>query len=195
MNPFNQGGWGSGSGVAPSIFGALPSLPITDTIPRSMQPNSVTFQFTNFNTTILNCTILGPQGRAAYRIVTDPTAPSSTMWKDNESRNVATVNWQPNATVEIRGIASKQRVRDWLRLSSDQSKRIMQIGAIQYAWSPIDNFVCLYKVQSTAPTVLARIARGQRMVMLEMTPEAMQLGLLEAAIVATVMFTCGHNVD
>jgi len=85
-----------------------------------MQADSVEFKFQDFNTTILNCTIVGPQNRVLYRVVTDSGAPSATMWKDNESRNVAQVNWQPNATLEIRGVASRQRARDWLRLSSDQ---------------------------------------------------------------------------
>jgi len=71
----------------------------------------------------------------------------------------------------------------------------MTIGGVQYGWSPFDGFICLYKVQSTAPRVLARIARLQNSVILDMTPEAMQLGLLEPAVVATVIFTCGHNID
>lgn len=85
-----------------------------------MQPDSVTFSFTSFNTTILNCSVLGPQKRVAYRIVTEPTAPSCTILKDNESRNVAMVQWQPNSTLEIRGVTPRQRVKDWLRLSSDK---------------------------------------------------------------------------
>lgn len=84
-----------------------------------------------------------------------------------------------------------------------------------YAWTPIDGFICvralrashsdrsnltdvypqLYKVNSTAPRVLARVARGQNMVLLEITSEAMNLGLLESCMVATVMLTCGHNID
>lgn len=53
----------------------------------------------------------------------------------------------------------------------------------------------LYKVNSRAPRVLARIARMPNMIMLEMTQEAMQLGLLEPAVVSTVMLNCGHNID
>lgn len=53
----------------------------------------------------------------------------------------------------------------------------------------------LYRLQSTAPRVLARIARARDMVILEMIPEAMQSGLLEPSVVATVLFTCGHNID
>lgn len=55
--------------------------------------------------------------------------------------------------------------------------------------------VQLYKVNSSAPRVLARIARVPNTVMLELTQEAIHLGLLEASLVATVMLSCGHNID
>ncbi|KAI0656956.1 hypothetical protein C8Q70DRAFT_920493 [Cubamyces menziesii] len=190
MNPYAQ--WQQG-GAAPSIFGALPSLPASN--PPTAMPDSVTFTFTNFKTTILNSTVFGPQQRTAYRVVTEATAPACTIFKDNESRNVAMVQWQPHATVEIRGVAAKQRVRDWLRLSSDQRRRIMEVRGVQYAWSPVGDFVCLSKVNSTAPRVLARIARVPNNVVLELTQEVMQAGLLEPCLVATVMICCGHNID
>ena len=85
-----------------------------------MQQDSVTFQFTQFNSTVLNCQVVGPQNRVAYRVVTEATTPSCTIWKDNESRNIAMVQWQPHATLEIRGVTPRQRIRDWLRLSPDQ---------------------------------------------------------------------------
>ncbi|EMD35443.1 hypothetical protein CERSUDRAFT_157206 [Gelatoporia subvermispora B] len=196
MNPFTQGGWGQGqTSTTPSIFGALPSLPTSSSIPRSMQPDNVTYQFTSFNATILNCSIIGPQSRVAYRIVTETSVPSCTIWKDNESRSIAMVQWQPNATLEIRGVAPRQRVRDWLRLSPDQSKRTMEVKGTQYAWAPMDGFICLYKAQSAAPRILARVARAPNTVLLELTQEAITLGLLEPALVATVMFVCGHNID
>ncbi|KAI0350875.1 hypothetical protein OH77DRAFT_997049 [Trametes cingulata] len=190
MNPYGQ--WQQG-GAAPSIFGALPSLPATN--PPTAMPDSVTFTFTNFKTTVLNSTILGPQQRTAYRVVTEPTAPACTIFKDNESRNVAMVQWQPHPTVEIRGVAAKQRVRDWLRLSSDQSRRVMEIRGVQYAWAPVDGFICVSKMQSAAPRVLARVARVPNVVILEMTQEAMQAGMLEPCLVAAAMMTCGHNID
>ena len=55
--------------------------------------------------------------------------------------------------------------------------------------------VQMYKVNSSAPRVLARIARIPNAVMVELTQEAMTLGLLEPALVATVMLSCGHNID
>lgn len=239
MNPYGQAGWsqaGQGrsnalnSGTPPSLFGALPSLQPTSGVPRSMQPDSITYQFTSFNSTILNCNILKSGSEIAYRVVTEASAPSCTIFKDNSSRNAAMIEWQPT-TLEIRNVASKQRLRDWLRLSSDRrltlywlmslriqltlsnSRRYMVVNGIQYAWVPMDNFICvrlriltatdsnsfvllqLYKVQTSAPRVLARIARAPTIVLLEMTPEALNLGLLEPSLVATVIFVSGHNID
>lgn len=131
MNPYTAGGWsrnggrgaqnpwGDGDAAPPSVFGALPSLPLSS-IQSSMAPESVSFQFTNFQSTILNCTVIGPQNRTVYRIVTAQSTPSCTIWKDNESRNIAMVQWQPTATLEIQGVTPRQRVREWLRLSSDR---------------------------------------------------------------------------
>lgn len=121
MNPYGQQ-WQQG-GATPSIFGALPSLPPTGNS-SSMQAGTVTFTFTNFKTTILNSTVFGPNQRTMYRVVTEPAQPPVTIIKDNESKTVALVHWQPAATVEIRGAANKQRVRDWLRLARDQRQAV-----------------------------------------------------------------------
>lgn len=121
MNPYTQGGWAQNEyGNAPSVYGALPSLAVSPSAPRSMQPDSVTFQFTQFRTTVLNCSVVSPQSRVAYRVITEATTPSCTLWKDNEGRVVAMAQWQPNATLELRGVTPRQRVRDWLRLAPDQ---------------------------------------------------------------------------
>ncbi|KAH9848378.1 hypothetical protein C2E23DRAFT_889216 [Lenzites betulinus] len=193
MHPYAQWTEANQGSAAPSIFGALPSLPATN--PPTALPNTVTFTFTNFKSTIVNSTVIGPQQRTIYRIVTEPTAPACTIFKDNENRNVAMVQWQPHPTVEIHGVASKQRVRDWIRLSSDQSRRVMEVRGVQYAWTPMDGFICLYKAQSLAPRVLARIIRVPNTVTIEMTQDALQGGMLEPCLVATVLLCCGHNID
>lgn len=125
MNPYTQGGWSAGNGQSnglhywnessetPSVFGALP------TVTTPSIPGSITYKFTRFNSTILNCSVVDPQGRVACRIVTEASAPTCTVFKDNESRVIAKVHWQPHATLEIRGVTQRQRVKDWLRLSTD----------------------------------------------------------------------------
>lgn len=121
MNPFTQGGWAPNGeyATAPSVYGALPSLAVSASAPRSIQPDSVTFQFTHFRSTVLNCSVVSPQSRVAYCVVTEATTPSCTLWKDNEGRVIAKVQWQPTATLELRGVTQRQRVRDWLRLAPD----------------------------------------------------------------------------
>ena len=53
----------------------------------------------------------------------------------------------------------------------------------------------MYKVHSSAPRVLARVSRVPNSVTLELTQEAFQGGLLEPALVVTVLLSCGHNID
>ena len=114
MNPYAQQ-WGQQGSSAPSVYGALPSLGTSGS-----QADAVTFTFTNFKTTILNSTIVGPGGRTVYTVTTDSSTPACTIFKDTESKNVGMIQWQPNASVEIRGGGPRTRVRDWLRLASDQ---------------------------------------------------------------------------
>ena len=92
----------------------------------------------------------------------------------------------------------------------------MEVRGIHYAWAPINGFICvslhlhildintslkaiknpqLYSTQTSAPKVLARVARTPNMVLLEITQEAIRLSLLEPCLVATVLFVCGHNID
>ena len=98
----------------------------------------------------------------------------------------------------------------------------MEVRGIHFAWAPIDGFICvrlaprlviparmrsrvdsfllalllqLYRTQTSAPKVLARVARAPSMVLLELTQEAMQMGLLEPCLVSAVLFVCGHNID
>jgi len=193
-NPFAQGGWKSpenrtlwdNSSTPPSIFGALPypSAP--------PQSDFVIYHFTSFNPTLLNCTVIGPDYQPCYRIVSDSTMPGYTTCKTVAGRNLALIEWTSHPLVEIRDVLIKQEVRSWLRLSSSSSYRVMEIRRIQYTWAPYDKFICLY---SSSAQLLARISKSQGTITLELTTRAMQMGLLEATIVATVLLQCGRNID
>ncbi|EEB88319.1 hypothetical protein MPER_13903, partial [Moniliophthora perniciosa FA553] len=74
-----------------------------------------------------------------YYIVTDPQQPGYTILRDVQGKSVALVEWQAHPLVEIRGVMSKQYVRDWLKLSSD--KRNMTISGKRYFWSPDDKYI------------------------------------------------------
>ena len=48
---------------------------------------------------------------------------------------------------------------------------------------------------SAAPVLCARMTRGDKYVILEMTPRAVQIGLVEFCIVATVVLQSGCNIE
>lgn len=106
-----QSTWGT-SMPPPSVFGALPypssSLPL---------PDAVTFSFTSFSPTILNCKVVGPRSEMYFRVVTEA---SYTMLKDARGSNIALLEWQDHPTVEAPSLFTKQPVRHWLRLSTER---------------------------------------------------------------------------
>ena len=42
---------------------------------------------------------------------------------------------------------------------------------------------------------LARIMRGTTTITLEVTPDAIQLGILDSIVTATFLLQCGRNID
>ncbi|EGO03861.1 hypothetical protein SERLA73DRAFT_175544 [Serpula lacrymans var. lacrymans S7.3] len=202
-NPFTQGSWRSGNAPSsngswdssvppPSIFGALPypNAPSLDIPIRDL----ITFRFSSFNPTILNCQVMGPRSQPVFYVITDSSLPGYTQLKDAAGANVALVEWQSHPLVEARGAVAKQPIRNWLRLSSDQRHRLMGAHGINYYWAPNDRFICLYTSgSSTSP--LARISKSYNDVILEMTPQAIQFKLLEICVVATILLQCGRNID
>jgi hypothetical protein len=77
------------------------------------------FHISAFNPTILNSTVFAPHSRPILRVTTDNTAPGYTIWKDNSDRNIALVKWQDHPEVEMPSVVSRQRVGEWLVLSSN----------------------------------------------------------------------------
>ncbi|KAK0495941.1 hypothetical protein EDD18DRAFT_1075028 [Armillaria luteobubalina] len=174
------GGWGQAP--APSLFGALPYP--TPPVPA----NYVSFYLTSFNPSVLNCTIIGPQQRPYFTFITDPNMPTYTVLKDAKGRSTALVEWQSHPLVELRGVISKQKAGDWLRLSQDKASRTMDVCGTRYLWIPQEQYI-------NSPRLLARICRGHGTITLDIAAEAMQLGLLEPAIIATMLLQCGQNID
>lgn len=114
VNPFGE--WNTySSDSSPSVFGALPSIPIAPTLPVFIS-DSLVLRFSS-NDNVLNCVLLGPQNRTLFSI---STSGSRTSFKNVENTVFAVVDFGPHATVEVQGFTPRQRVRDWLRLTSDQ---------------------------------------------------------------------------
>ncbi|KAL0579255.1 hypothetical protein V5O48_002759 [Marasmius crinis-equi] len=184
-NPF--AGWNNGS-ASSSVYGALPYA-----TPPPVA-NLVTYYLTSFNPDLLNCTVIGPSQRPSHFVITDPQQPGYTLLKDGKGKSIALVEWQAHPMVEIRGVMSKQHVRDWLGLSSDKRSRKMTVGGNRYFWSPDERFINLY-TSGGSPRFLARISRGHNTITLDITGEALHMGLLDIAVTATVLLQCGRNID
>ncbi|EPQ50462.1 hypothetical protein GLOTRDRAFT_133842 [Gloeophyllum trabeum ATCC 11539] len=189
-NPF--GGWGNSEAPPPSIFGALP-------YPQSSAPSPTLadraiFVFTDYNPSILNCTIVDNRARTVFYISTE-TTPRYTFVKDRDGRNLGVIEWQTHPSVEIRGIVPKQEVRSWLALSPDARSRVMTVQNARYAWAPSGSHILLYTTTSSVPQVLGKVSKTASTVTLELSAAALELGLLECAIVATLLMQSGRNID
>lgn len=121
-NPFTLGGWQSyPQDPTPSVYGALPSPFESNVVSGQPKDTKAAFKFTGFRPSIINCTVIGAQERVAFQVVTDANSPLYTLLKDSEGRGVALIEWQAQPLVEIRGLFSKQRAKDWLRLNSSRT--------------------------------------------------------------------------
>ncbi|KAJ7217271.1 hypothetical protein GGX14DRAFT_391076 [Mycena pura] len=200
LNPYAMQGWqnpagssssSSSSSTRPSIFGALP-FPSPDTL----LPTFFAFRFTSFSPSILNCTVLGPgaPARPYFRILTDAPLPGVSVFQNAQGQNVALVQWKRHPEAEIRGVTPRQRTAELVALAPDRSSRSMMLNDSGITFMPRDNFIWLHST-ATQPELLGRITRGQTSVTLELTGEAIHLGLLEAAVVATFLLQCGRNID
>ncbi|THU92074.1 hypothetical protein K435DRAFT_555898, partial [Dendrothele bispora CBS 962.96] len=78
------------SGV--SVYDALPSA------------NSSYFIIMYGGSDFLNCTVIGPNSKPYYHVVTDPLRPGYTVFKNKDNNDVALVKWQPRCQLEIHDI-------------------------------------------------------------------------------------------
>ncbi|KAJ7097049.1 hypothetical protein B0H15DRAFT_902392 [Mycena belliarum] len=183
-----------------SLKRAVPGTPsVHGALPFAGDPNAsnvVTFYFTAFNPTILNCTVVGRNTHPYFRITTDPSMPGYTAVKNLDGKIVALVEWKDRPLAEIRNAFSKKRVSDWLALSPDASHRVMKVDSQPYIWAPKNRTICLYPAGTPTPELLARILRrDDGIVSLELTSTAVASGLLETCVLATVLLQCGRRID
>ncbi|KAF8997052.1 hypothetical protein BDQ17DRAFT_1429258 [Cyathus striatus] len=200
-NPYAQGGWKSPQGnqylnqqgqylyIPPSIFGALPSAAPT------ARSEFLTFYFTAFNPTILNCIVIGPS-RSYIDVVTSPGNPESTILRGSNNDALGIIEWHQSPFVEVTGALSRRTTRDFLILSPDRSFRTMHFRGKQYAWVPSNNnTILLYNISCNPSELLGRIVRSQDAVNLQITASTIHEGLMETCIIATLLLTCGRNLD
>ncbi|KAN0084239.1 hypothetical protein V8E55_007743 [Tylopilus felleus] len=177
---------------AASIFGALPYPGSASSVDPPIY-SLVTLRFMSLNPSILNCSVVGPNNGIYYRIVTDASAPGITLVINAAGQNIALVEWRSHPTVEAQVIGAKLHVGQWLRLSPDRRSRTLTHGGIHYAWAPCDRFLQLFAPGS--PEWFARVTKHHDAFVLELSARAVQLGLIDAAVLATMLMQSGRNID
>ncbi|KAJ6626699.1 hypothetical protein B0H10DRAFT_507207 [Mycena sp. CBHHK59/15] len=199
FNPYAQGGWtnsanpnASSSGnipPQPSLFGALPYPS------QASPPTFITFTFTSFNPTILTSIVTGPQSRTYFTVQTDSPTVGFTVLHNAGNQPMVIIEWLKHPVIEIRDIISKRPTSQFLALSSDSRHRTMTARGKTFVWAPDGNCICLYGPGLGVPQIFARVSRLEDSVVLEMTTEAIQIGLLEACATAALLLQSGRNID
>ncbi|KAL0572823.1 hypothetical protein V5O48_009151 [Marasmius crinis-equi] len=187
VNPFS--GWNSGMGG--SIYGALPTA-------GPASSNLITFVFTSFNPNILNCTITGSNGQPHFYVATDASMPSFTILKRTDGRPFGVIEWRSHPVIEIKDAVKKQFASQFLQLSQDQRTRTMKIDHQEYVWVPQSNQVdaiWLYRANATRSPPLARVVKSGRNIQLELSPEAVQAGLLQPSLLAVALLHSGRQIE
>ncbi|KAJ7488116.1 hypothetical protein FB451DRAFT_1025728 [Mycena latifolia] len=182
--------------AAPSPDSAAPPSP-TRRPPRAVCPEVLALKFVCSRSTrsILNCAVIGADTQPYFHVV---TRPGETVLRTNGGRAVAAVEWVPpdlggGAYVELCDkTLEKQRVAAWLGVSRDASYRVMSAHGQTYVWVPRSQSICvrIYSVQ-----LLAKIAREDDIVTLEIAGAAVEAGLLEMCVVCVVLFQSGCRID
>ncbi|KAK7015609.1 hypothetical protein R3P38DRAFT_3321562 [Favolaschia claudopus] len=108
--------------------------------------------------------------------------------------NIALIQRHRHPEVEIRNILERQRTSEMLGLTPDRASRMMTVNGMTLIFMPRDNYIWIYS-NASQPELLGRISRAQNAVNLELTGEAIHLGLLEPAVVASFLLQCGRNID
>ncbi|KAJ7055221.1 hypothetical protein C8F01DRAFT_994560 [Mycena amicta] len=187
----------------PSIFGALP-YPT-----QNVRPAFMTFRFTPLEATIadgglLNASVTGPPNAKTYfRVRTDAPAEGYTVVAHAGSNApVAVVQWSgagitAGPVVEVRGIVSKRLTSAWLALSPDKSYRAMSARGKSFVWVPEGAHICLYAAGLRQPQMFARISSDSDggALILEISSEAIQIGILEVCVVAAILLQSGRRID
>ncbi|KAJ7457663.1 hypothetical protein B0H11DRAFT_1925092 [Mycena galericulata] len=189
-NPTNQNTpWGS----IPSVFGVLPYP--TPPAPTPTVPSLTTFTFSSPSGSILNSVVTGPQSQRFFRVTTDSTTAGFSVVQNTRRESIAMIEWRKHPVVEIIGTLSKRNSAQWLTLSPDKAYRLMTVQGRNFRWMPDDRYICLYSATTANPQFFGRISQNQEGTTIEVTTEALQLGLLEVFVVSTLLLMCGRNID
>ena len=197
-NPYAQAGWYNSENPQsinnqpwthnsshPPTYGVLPSVEVAPV-------TKITFEFSHTHPDILNRSIISP-ARQTY--LSAMSVQYATIITKRNGDPVARIEWNAHPWVEIPNVVDRQPVSQWLPLSADMSHRMMRVNGRNYYWVPQDGAILLKTTWPNQPNdQLGRITQNPGKAMLELTTQAINSGLFETAVVATLLFQSGRNL-
>ena len=152
----------------------------------------LTFESSHTHPKILNCSIIGP-GRQTY--LSAMSVQYATIITKRNRDPVARIEWNAHPWVEIPNVVDRQPVSQWLPLSADMSHRMMRLNGQNYYWVPQDGAILLKTTWPNQPNEqLGKITRNPGKAMLELTAQAINSGLFETDVVATLLLQSRRNL-
>ncbi|TDL30013.1 hypothetical protein BD410DRAFT_49825 [Rickenella mellea] len=145
------------------------------------QASHPVFRFTSPDASILNTTVLDPNGQVAFTVSSDK---KHTEIRDQQSQVIASIDWShSNPVLQYRG--EKFKAKEWVPLNKKKTSRALTHQGIHYEW-----------VEENDNKAFLTSATGQRVVIwndvndtssVELLPDGMKIGILEPAVVALVI--------
>ncbi|KAF8907739.1 hypothetical protein CPB85DRAFT_1524911 [Mucidula mucida] len=196
FNPYTQGGWSNpddqnsinnvpwspSSPPQPCIYGALPFA--SESSPETMHK----FGF-EYETSIMNSTVFGPTNkRPFFRVANNLPKEGCTTLTNAEGTDFAVIDWGTEENGGVMDAVERRSeptgyARFWEMVFMDCEGQMYLSNLATHG--------------SKHPCVYAKIYRDEKLkaVILEVATQAIQLGLLEICIVATVLLQSGNNID
>ncbi|KAH8832811.1 hypothetical protein DL96DRAFT_681583 [Flagelloscypha sp. PMI_526] len=161
-NPYGQ--WNGVYGSSSSMVAPLPMTPsVID------KPIVLTMLL---NPDPLNATVIVPNGQVYYQITTNQSLAGYTEVKDGQQNRIGLIEWASHPPhVQVRTVLSRRRVGSWLVLSRDGTARGMELAGQTFRWAPDHTHINLFTAGSGRTRLLARVARVQNTVTLEVGEE------------------------
>ncbi|KAF8162598.1 hypothetical protein B0H34DRAFT_285966 [Crassisporium funariophilum] len=205
-NPYGQAGWFNSETFAlrghfwtprpphSPTFGALPPTP-TENSPKWM-----TFTFVAADGDILDCAIVCSRYKPFFEIstVSPPDASTVTTFRKDNGSTFGRIEWTKVPTIEIMDFVRKQPATEWMMPSThSRNARMIHIGGLEYVWELYKGILYFYNSETPedVPQVLAKFLRRRELLVLEVVPRAIHMGLLETTIVSLMLATNHHGIE
>ncbi|KAF6747536.1 hypothetical protein DFP72DRAFT_1115699 [Ephemerocybe angulata] len=224
-NPFAMGGWANPHNPASindhpesRLYSNMPVGELQNSQGMSVnqfsgpRPSFVTYRFVQSSppplpgtpVNVLNSAVLDGRARPCFYITTNShsgsQAPiSTTSITDGSGAGVALVEWSLHPFAQLTNTFPRQLVSTIIQIRSSTTVA-MVIRGRSYQWvrNPGEQQMYFYDASFNPPEILAIVGRddlGSGMVVLNISPVALQYALLEAVIMSSALLLSGRTLD